>query len=298
MRFEIEIGIDGKTYEYVIAFELPPGVDDLRVLEERLTVDGEPRFTRKQAPGDSDAARENGAGLQIDWIGLQLVALPIVQEHSTRDPLFVFKQALRRMLILRPVPSSILGGSQRDTLEPNVEVTDYGAWFAGLLAYAPSAYSKVDAYLRQVIPDLKDVKNPTVGREYRSLEIEFSEGQASLTVPFAELSDGEKCFLICALVLAANYTYGPILCFWDEPDNYLAIQEVGDFLMELRRAFQSGGQFIATSHNPEAIRQFSDENTLYLHRKSHLEPTQVRPLSELQIKGDKIRALVRGDVEP
>jgi predicted ATPase len=130
------------------------------------------------------------------------------------------------------------------------------------------------------------------------LEVQFSEGPRSLIVPFADLSDGEKCFMICALVLAANESDGPTLCFWDEPDNYLAIDEVGDFLMELRRGFQSGGQFIATSHNPEAIRQFSDESTLHLSRKSHLEPTQVRPLSELKIKGDKIRALVRGDVEP
>jgi ABC-type multidrug transport system ATPase subunit len=130
------------------------------------------------------------------------------------------------------------------------------------------------------------------------LEVQFAPEQGRLTLPFADLSDGEKCFLIGGLVLAANEAYGPLICFWDEPDNYLAINEVGDFLMELRRAFQSGGQFIATSHNSEAIRQFSDENTLVLYRKSHLDPTQVRPLSELEVVGDKVRALARGDVEP
>jgi predicted ATPase len=89
-----------------------------------------------------------------------------------------------------------------------------------------------------------------------------------------------------------------LLCFWDEPDNYLALSEVGHFVLALRSAFQSGGQFIATSHNPEAIRRFSDENTLVLFRKSHLEPTIVRPLDQLQVSGDLIDALVRGDVEP
>jgi ABC-type sugar transport system ATPase subunit len=100
------------------------------------------------------------------------------------------------------------------------------------------------------------------------------------------------------VVLAANHAYGPLACFWDEPDNYLALDEVGHFVSALRRAFQSGGQFIATSHNPEAIRTFSDENTLLLHRKNHLEPTIVRPLSELQVSGDLVGALIRGDVEP
>jgi ABC-type sugar transport system ATPase subunit len=104
--------------------------------------------------------------------------------------------------------------------------------------------------------------------------------------------------MICALALAANHAYGPVVCFWDEPDNYLAPSEVGHFVLALRKAFQSGGQFIATSHNPEAVRRFSDENTLYLSRRSHLEPTVVRPLKDLQVSGDLVGALIRGDVEP
>ena len=130
------------------------------------------------------------------------------------------------------------------------------------------------------------------------MAVQFGSGQGSVKVPFADLSDGEKCFMICAMVLAANHAYGPLVCFWDEPDNYLALDEVGHFVMALRKAFQLGGQFIATSHNPEAIRVFSDENTLFLHRRSHLDPTTVRPLSELQVNGDLVGALIRGDVEP
>ena len=202
------------------------------------------------------------------------------------------------MLILRPIPSLILGDSKEETLEPNLEVTDFGAWFSGLLAYAPAAYAEIDEYLKQVMPDLQDIKNPIVGKDSRSLVVQFSNDQGSVSLPFEDLSDGEKCFMICALVLAANDAYGPVLCFWDEPDNYLALSEVGHFVLALRKAFQSGGQFIATSHNPEAIRRFSDENTLVLYRKNHLEPTIVRPLNDIQVAGDLVGALVRGDVEP
>jgi ATPase subunit of ABC transporter with duplicated ATPase domains len=149
-----------------------------------------------------------------------------------------------------------------------------------------------------VIPDLKDLKNPLIGTDARSLVVQFSNDEGSVNLPFGDLSDGEKCFMICALVLAANDAYGPLFCFWDEPDNYLALDEVQHFVMALRASFQSGGQFIATSHNPEAIRCFSRENTLLLYRKSHLEPTIVRRLSELNIAGDLVGALARGDVEP
>ncbi len=87
--------------------------------------------------------------------------------------------------------------------------------------------------------DLKDIKNPLIGTESRSLVVQFADGERSLSLPFNELSDGEKCFMICALVLAANESYGPLLCFWDEPDTHLALSEVGHFMMSLRSAFKS-----------------------------------------------------------
>ncbi len=271
MRFEIEAELGGKTYQYTIAFELPEGFRELRVFEERLAVGGEPVYTRELAQVRlARRVQEREAHFRIDW---HLAALPILQQEPGRDAVFLFKQWLARMLILRPMPALIRGDSQEETLEPSVAVTDFGAWFSGLLAYAPSAYTKIDAYLKQVMPDLTDIKNPVVGKDSRSLVVQFSNHGTEMTVPFEDLSDGEKCFLICALALAANDAYGPLLCFWDEPDNYLAPSEVGHFVLALRKAFQSRGQFIATSHNPEAIRRFSVENTFLLTRRSHFEPT-------------------------
>jgi len=303
MRFEIEVELNASVYEYAIAFEFAEDFKELGVLEEKLAVDGKPIFARTQAhvhfsqrqeaKTASDFMKE--AQFRIDW---HLLALPIIQEQSQKDPQFIFKQWLARMVILGPIPSLIKGDSNQETLQPNVQVTDFGAWFSGLLAYSPAAYSQIDAYLKQLMPDLKDIKNPVIGKDSRSLVIQFSNDQGNMGVPFEDLSDGEKCFMICALVLAANDAYGPVLCFWDEPDNYLALPEVGHFVLALRKAFQSGGQFIATSHNPEAIRRFSDENTLVLHRRNHLEPTIVRKLDELHVKGDLVGALIRGDVEP
>jgi hypothetical protein len=296
MRFEIEVGLDSKVYGYSVAFELPFGFKELRVLDEKLTVDGKPVYTREIAQVTLAKSRtDKEAKFLIDWF---LVALPIVQQESQKDPLYIFKQWLGQMLVLRPVPSLIKGDSEEETLRPNRQVTNLGAWFTGLLASAPAAYSKIDEYLKQVMPDLKDIRNPLAGTDSRSLVFQFANEQGNITVPFDDLSDGEKCFVVCALVLASNSTYGPLFCFWDEPDNYLSLDEVGQLIMAIRRDFQSRGQFIATSHNPEAIRRFSDDNTLVLYRKSHLEPTNIRALSELQTNGDIVGTLIRGDLEP
>lgn len=295
MRFEVAVELNEKTYEYVIAFDLPLGFKELRVVEEKLSYDGKPIYSREAA--QVHLAKTDGEGearFRIDW---HVVALPIVQERSDKDPLGIFKRWLARMLVLRPIPSLISGESEQETLEPNTAVTNFGAWFSGLIAESPSAYSKFEDYLKQMMPDLTDIQNPLIGTNSRSLTVQFSNGIGNFKLPFEDLSDGEKCFMICSLVLAANHAYGPLLCFWDEPDSYLALSEVGHFVLALRKAFQSGGQFIATSHNPEAINRFSDENTLVLSRRNHLEPTLVRPLSELQVNGDLISALVLGDIE-
>jgi ABC-type Mn2+/Zn2+ transport system ATPase subunit len=294
MRFEIEIELGKKIYGYSVAFELHEGYREMRVLEEKLVFEGKPIYTRERAQVTlSRQGKVTEAKFLIDW---HLVALPIVQQQSPKDPLFLFKQWLAQMLILRPIPRLISGNSELETLQPNPEVTDFGSWFAGLLKFAPAAYSSIDEYLKQVMPDLKDIKNPLVGTDSRSLTVDFSNDQGTLTLPFADLSDGEKCFMICALVLAANRANGPVLCFWDEPDSYLSLEEVGDFATALRRAFESGGQFVATSHNPETIRRFSNENTLVLQRNNHLEPTTVRSIAELQVKGDLIGTITRGDL--
>ena len=221
MRFEIEVKLRAQTYKYIIAFDFPAGFKELRVFEEGLAINGKAVFTRALAEVHlARTNQENEAKFRLDW---HLAALPIIQEQSVNDPLYIFKQWIARILVLRPIPSLIEGHSMQETLQPNTSITNFGAWFSGLLAFAPSAYGRIDDYLRQVMPDIKDIKNPLIGKDARSLEVQFSNNLGNLTVPFKDLSDGEKCFMICAMVLAANNAYGPLVCFWDEPDNYLAM---------------------------------------------------------------------------
>jgi predicted ATPase len=296
MRIEIEVKLGDALFRYELAFELPAGFRELRIAEERLTCDGSDIYSRVKA--EVNLARSAGnreARFGVDW---HLVALPIIQEQSESDPLRVFKRWLGEMLVLAPVPSLMRGDSTSETLVPERSVANFGDWFLGVLRHSPAAYADVDKYLRDVMPDFWDVKNLPTGENTTSLRVQFRQDKAALNLPFRHLTDGEKCFFIGAAVLASMHALGPGLCYWDEPDNYLSLSEVGHFVMGLRRSFESGGQLLITSHSPEAIRRFSGENTLLLHRRSHLEPTLVRPVSEVQVAGDLVNALIRNDVEP
>jgi len=295
IRFEIEVLIENKLYKYALALELPEKFKELRVFEEQLLVAGDPIYSRKEAQVSLyNSSQNREAQFLVDW---HLVALPVIQQQSETDPLHIFKTWLAHMIILAPIPSLMTGDSNGETLEPKREGSNIGEWFSGLLGRYPAAYTQVDQYLREVMPDMKDFLNELIGKDFKSMIVRFEENNANLSVNFKDLSDGEKCFFLCAVVLAANKSYGPLFCFWDEPDNYLSLSEVGLFVTSLRRSFKNSGQILVTSHNEEAIRKFNNENTFVLDRKSHLEPTLVRLLSDMSIQGDLIDALIRGDIE-
>ena len=303
VMFEIDVTLAGKSYTYSVSFDLPAKFRELRVFDEKLTVEGSVIVSRELAQvrlARTGVTEE--AAFRIDW---HVVALPIVQEQNRDDPLFIFKEWLANILILRPVPQWAKGASEQNVMEPNTpdtHATNLGAWFSGMVSDTPAAYSQISAYLKQVMPDFDKITNPIVGKEIRSLGFHFRSDQRNLELSLEELSTGEKCFFIFALTIAANTAFGPLLCFWDEPDNFLSPDEVGHSVTALRRAFLDNGQLIITSHNPEAIRRFSETNTLYLSRRSHLEPTTATPIDDMrtrgQFEGSFIDALLRGDLDP
>ncbi len=293
IRFEIEVLLEEKIYKYILALDLPENFRELRVSEEQLIVEGNPVYSRQEAQVIFHANPQNReAQFLVDW---HLIALPVIQEQSATDPLHLFKTWLARAIILAPIPSLMTGESNGETLEPRRDGSNFAEWFTGLLSRYPAAYTHLEKHLRQVMPDLKDFQNEHIGKESKNMIVRFEEHVANLNIYFNDLSDGEKCFFLYAVVLAAVKFYGPVFCFWDEPDNHLSLSEVGQLVTSLRRSFSNNSQILATSHNPEAIRKFSDENTLVLYRKSHIEPTIVRSLDDIHITGDLVDALIRGD---
>jgi predicted ATPase len=295
IRFEIEVLLKEELYKYTLALELPSKFKEPRVSEEKLLVAGEAIYSRKEAEVTLYQSSQNReAQFLVDW---HIIALPLIQEQSEADPLYIFKTWLKQMIILAPMPSLMTGEAKGETLEPVVDGSNFGEWLVGLLAEYPAAYTQIANYLQKVMPDLQDFKNPKIGKDYRGMIVNFVSNNITLSVDFDYLSDGEKCFFLCAIVLAANKFYGPVFCFWDEPDNYLSLSEIGHFIVSLRRSFKNGGQILVTSHNEETIRKFSDENTFVLDRKSHLEPTLIRLLRDTSVKGDLVDTLIRGDIE-
>ncbi len=293
MRFSIEVRLANRLYAYTLALELPDRFKEFRVLEESLYEDGQEIYTRQQAQVNIPA-RSNKAATQfnIDW---HVIALNLIQDPVFSHTLSTFREWLAGMVLLAPVPSMMTGDARDESLQPLPEGGNFGDWMAGLLAQYPATYTDIMASLRDVLPDLNQFRYVPTGRDTKTLMVGFHNpqtGKLEMEHEFDVLSDGEKCFFVGAVLIAANKAYGPLLAFWDEPDSHLSMAEVRHFAMALRRAFNSGGQIIITSHNAETIRSFSDDNTWVLDRLSHLEPAGIRPLADLQVRDDLIEASI------
>ena len=301
VRFEVEAELENEVYVYSLALDFPSQFRELRVWEERLHVSGHPVFIRNLAEVRLASNKPNADSIfRIDW---HLVALPIVQGQHAQGPLSIFKAWLSNILILRPVPSLFDGSSDGDGTEPpqiDPRAVNIGAWFTDMMATRPESYVPVHQYLAQVMPYLSAITNPIVGKNTRNLVFQFRHDRSELKLDLDQMSDGEKCFVLYSLVVAASKSYRSLVCFWDEPDNFLAPDEVGHAMMGLRRAFVDGSQLLVTSHNPEVIRRFSEDNTLFLTRRSRLEPTTYKTIKAMrksgEYEGSFVDALLRGDL--
>ncbi len=291
MRFEVELTLANRRFEYAVSFEWPAGSREARILDESLAVDGNAVFTRHQ----SQVQLSSGTTFGLDW---HVFALTVINERSGERAIQEIKSFFATMILIAPIPANMSGFSQEASMELQSDAANYASCLRDLLVRRPAAYSAFAGYIKTMIPDFSSIENVERGETGTQLIVKFEQPNPhrSLSVEFKVLSDGEKCFFLSAYILAMNAVGSPVFCMWDEPDSHLSLSEVGQFIIGLRKMTNQKGQFLATSHHPETVAKFSDESTLVLARKSHLDPILVRPLSDFNYSGELINALIRDEI--
>jgi len=291
MRFEVELALAGKRFTYAVSFEWAANSREARIADESLSVDGGAVFSRHH----SQVRLSGGVTFGLDW---HVFAMPVINEPPAERSIQEVKAFLGSMILIAPVPANMTGYSEEPSFELAGDAGNFASCLRALLGQKPAAYGAFAAYVKSVIPDFSSIENVERGERGTQLIVTFEQGdpRRSLAVEFKALSDGEKSFFLSAYVTALNAVGSPAFCMWDEPDNHLSLSEVGQFITGLRKAASRGGQFVATTHHPETTRKFSDETTFVLTRKSHLDPTVVRPLADFAYGGDLINALIRDEI--
>lgn len=288
MRIEIKVKLGTVIYDYILALDFPANFNQPRIFGEALQIDGQSVFSRKFG----EVTLPGTTSFTLDW---HSAGLTLIQPRQAKEKIDCFTAWLAQMLVLTPSPAQMRGDAEGSgNLFPACNLSNLGEWFFGIHSLYPEAYGLLQSTLQSLMPEFKKISIDILGRNVRGLSLEFQAEQQKLSVELSDLSDGEKCFLVAAMVMAANQCYGPLLCFWDEPDNYISLVEVGYLMRTLRSNFANRGQLIVTSHDAQTIRSFGLDECTILTRKNRLEPPLLKTIDEDEIGGNLINALLSG----
>src|SRR5205823_1877964 len=204
MRFEIEAILAGRRFKYGVSFDWPPNFREARILDESLSVDGQPVFDRQQA----QIHLAGGTTFGLDW---HIFALPVIEERPPARAIQEFKAFLASMILIAPVPSEITGFSEEPSNELDHNAANYASCLRSLLGQKPRAYNDFDGYIKEVIPDFSTIENVERGESGTQLIVKFEQQNPArnLSVEFKSLSDGEKCFFLSAFIVASNAAGSP-----------------------------------------------------------------------------------------
>ena len=110
---------------------------------------------------------------------------------------------------------------------------------------------------------------------------------------FDQLSDGEKMLVALYIVHAVLTTAKDSLTVMiDEPDNFISIQELQPWMLEMSEIVDNSRQLILISHNADILESSMSQIQLF-YRDNHNSPARIKPLETPE--GITIReALARG----
>lgn len=278
IELELDVAIAKENFSYKLSIEFPENFFAPRIIKESLFV-GQKSILERDG---GQTSFKDTAHFLLDW---HHIGLPLISVRSDDEPLAIFRDWLKNIIILSPFPRDFSNLSKTESMIINRKAENVIDWARWLLSSNPSLYMVMSDFLKSRMPDLDVFKWDNSGRDDRRLLFTFKEGNKRKSIDFAQLSDGEKIFFLGATVIAAQNNNPTTLCLWDEPDNFIGLVELNHFIIACRKAFEasnSQAQLIMTSHNERVINNFSDHNIFVVNRSSHLSPTRIEVLENVK----------------
>lgn len=285
IHIEIDLALDRGTYHYAIVFDLSDATGAPRVKSEVLRLDEALVFDRQSfeivfSDGQGNLGH-NAVPLAQSAVSF-LSALP--GPEFTRE----FSDALRSLLIVRPMPSLIDEQASRPEAKASTHFENFVAWYWNLASNG-SFQRAMLGLLDDVWPEFDHLRMEQVGREAMLLNAVFKPTATGddLTLDFQELSEGERMLIVLYSLVGYQKSQAPTTIIIDEPDNFISLLELQPWLLTMLDECPDEGQIILVSHSPEIIRTMGPEKAAYFSRADHLSPTVVS-----RVERDETVALV------
>ncbi|MBF0184964.1 MAG: AAA family ATPase [Magnetococcales bacterium] len=266
-RFELELLVDNDSYLYSLLIEHDSERKRMRVLEEKLDMNGKPLFVCHK--GQAQLFRDDhspGPQYPFDWT---LSAVATLHERPENKKLTRFKRQLAKIIIVRPIPALVEKESRGEQERLHYRMENFLSWYRHLSQEHTAAIFFLFQQLQSILPGFVAMRLKGMGEEARALKVLFSSHseQENFTFDFHELSDGQK-MLIMIYSLILGMQGEKLSLFIDEPDNFLSLREIQPWLSHLiHLSANDREQAVLVSHHPEIVNYLGCEYGHWLQRE-------------------------------
>jgi predicted ATPase len=282
--FELGLQLDSGKYVYRLRISHRPEAALNKVVEEKLTLDGQPLF----ASNDQQTQLYNdfgGQGPQLmpDW---HISGISRILERHDNKKLWAFRRFMEATLVLALNPQLVtaISSEKQPVTTPETDCSDFASWLRYIATAEVLARQAAEESLAKGgLPGFRLFQVVPSG-DSQIVQCIFQTASAKKALQFRldELSSGQIALVILetAFAVAAD-RHGVLLL--DEPSNFLGVSEIQPLLTRLQdAALENRFQVVLTAHHPIAVNFLAASHGLWLER----EPTGPTRVQRIRVGDD------------
>lgn len=266
---ELDVEIEDESYRYRLEIDHDINQQLARVKSETLVTNEAPLFEFKM--GEVHLYRNDhsiGPIFSAEWTESALARIPSRPDNSR---LSQFLESMRKIVVCGLYPHGFSPESKKEDTLLERDGSNFASWYRHVVQERQDLISNYVNALREVIPRFRGTRLEQVGIDTRAFVLIFEHDTKRYELNLDEISDGQRALLALYALIHITAEQGYTLLF-DEPDNYVALNEIQPWLISL---FEASGtiipQAVITSHHPEVIDYIGPERAVLLQ----LDPSGV-----------------------
>jgi predicted ATPase len=265
-HFRLEACSTDGEYSYELTVEPWGSSGKPRVLHEVVELQGKPLFRFED--GDVhlfNDRHEDKVTFSFDW---NRSALATVVERKDNTKLTWFKKWLGAFTIVQVDPHRMSARAEMEETWPAPDLSNFAAWCRHLVQENSRATQDLRETLTGAIKSFDSLDLKEAGQNIRILKVGFNKVGSNFPIEYSfdEISDGQRALIGLYALLYFGLQKDSLLCI-DEPDNFIALQEIQLWLNRLLdRAEELNAQVFLVSHHPELLNQLAAEHGIKLAR--------------------------------
>ena len=267
-RIEVDVTGPAGAYRYEIVIEhrdaASAELPRTRIRREILTLETRPLYHFED--GSVQLFRDDHSRVSDYPFDSGRSPLGTITPRNDNQKLTWFVRWLQTLAVLKPNPPGMQDLVEGDQFTLVTDATNFAAWYHAISAADKRRDRSLHNTLGDMLPGFEALNFEPAGPNRWLLRADFQRNGKRVMLRFRELSDGQRALILLYSVLYFLLQEGRTV-FLDEPDNFVALDEIQPWLLSATDAVDDGlGQLVILSHHPEIFNQWAVSHGLVTER--------------------------------